>query len=61
MKCCINCEKRIPGCHDTCEDYIAESRADHERKEKIRMAKEKERANQNYIRDHYYRRNKRHG
>lgn len=60
MKCCMNCEKRMAGCHSTCEMYIAESRADHERKEKIRVAKEKERANQNYIREHY-RRNRRHG
>ena len=21
---CFNCERRFPGCHDRCEDYLAE-------------------------------------
>lgn len=61
MKCCIDCDKRTPGCHDSCKDYIAESKADRERKEKIRMAKAKERVNQNYVREHYGKQRRRRG
>lgn len=61
MKCCIDCEKRIPGCHDTCEDYITGSKAERERKEKIRRAKEDERANRNYIHEHYDAIRRKHG
>lgn len=35
IECCKDCEKRYVGCHSTCEDYIAEKKADAERKAKM--------------------------
>lgn len=35
FKACLNCMERRPGCHDTCERYLAE-------KEKCRRAAAKE-------------------
>ena len=61
MKCCLDCSKRKPGCHSTCYDYITESAEERERKEKIRKAKEEDRMNRNYIREHYYSQRRRHG
>ena len=39
--CCFECAERTvqPPCHSTCSRYIAQSTADHERKERIRKAK----------------------
>lgn len=54
MKCCLDCPKRTPGCHGTCQDYITESAADRERKEKIRKAKAKEKQGRDYVYEHYY-------
>ena len=60
MKCCINCRKRYPGCQDHCPDIAAEKAAEQIRNEKIRKAKEKDRMDRNYIREHYYSLKRRH-
>ena len=33
---CLNCEKRYPGCHSKCEDYIAFRKGMDERNKKAR-------------------------
>lgn len=61
MKCCLDCPKRNPGCHSTCQDYITESAEERERKEKIRKAKAKEKQGRDYVYEHYYSQRRRHG
>ena len=39
IECCINCTKRNPGCHSSCEDYIKEKAEYKAEKEKILKAK----------------------
>lgn len=60
MKCCIKCTKRYPACQDTCPDIAAEKAEEQIRQEKIRKAKEKDRMDRNYIREHYYSQRRRH-
>lgn len=40
IKTCLNCERRFPNCHSTCEDYIQEKKALNDFNEKIRLDKE---------------------
>lgn len=54
MKCCMNCEKRYPGCHADCPDYAAEKEALRIRKEKIKINKDKEKQGREYVYDHYH-------
>ena len=36
IKCCYKCENRSVGCHSTCDQYIAESKARADYKKAIR-------------------------
>lgn len=40
IKCCKECERRIPGCHDFCAQYKAEKAKIEEEKEAIRKEKQ---------------------
>lgn len=42
ITCCKDCEKRYPGCHDYCEDYLDEKEQDEKLKAKIRKEKQAE-------------------
>ena len=37
--CCLNCEKRHPKCHSTCEDYAEYVRINEEKKATIKKIK----------------------
>lgn len=39
ITCCYNCEKRHPGCHDTCPVYQEQRQRWEETKEKVRAEK----------------------
>ena len=46
---CKDCDKRAPGCHGTCEKYIAYRAKLDEEREQIRKAKEDEHAWSEYV------------
>lgn len=41
---CKGCDKRKPGCHSTCEDYLARSKKWADEREEIRKIKDRENA-----------------
>ena len=54
--CCFRCEKRQPGCHSSCEDYLR-AKAEYEKnRELLRKYLDKRIESRSYINEHYDRR-----
>lgn len=51
ITCCKDCEKRYVGCHSKCDTYIAEKKADAERKAKEETARKLDRARTEIVMD----------
>ena len=57
IECCRTCRpeseggKRYPGCHGTCEDYIAEKKKYEDEKAMITKVKAKENEHANYVKN----------
>lgn len=59
FKCCINCEKRHPGCHSHCEEYLQAKEEHDEYKAKMLDEKRKEYDYESRVAEINYRRMRR--
>lgn len=59
IKCCLNCEKRQPYCHSTCDDYKKQRDEMDETSEGMRKKKELEQGIKSQLIDSMDRNNKR--
>lgn len=54
--CCLGCTKRVPGCHEDCEEYQAARERFKTQRDLMRKERDRQIESRAYINEHYDRR-----